>query len=45
MKIFDTHAHYDDRAFDEDREELLGSLPSMGVKAVINAVINIIINI
>ena len=24
--IFDTHAHYDDEAFDGDREELLGSL-------------------
>ena len=23
MRIFDTHAHYDDDAFDEDREELL----------------------
>ena len=23
MKIFDTHAHYDDSAFDEDREALL----------------------
>ena len=23
MKIFDTHAHYDDRAFDQDREMLL----------------------
>ena len=23
MKIFDTHAHYDSRAFSEDREELL----------------------
>ena len=23
MKIFDTHAHYDDDAFDEDREKLL----------------------
>ena len=22
--IFDTHAHYDDEAFDEDRPELLG---------------------
>ena len=22
-KIFDTHAHYDDEAFDEDREEVL----------------------
>ncbi|MBR6402761.1 MAG: TatD family hydrolase [Eubacterium sp.] len=24
MKIFDTHAHYDDESFDEDRDELLG---------------------
>ena len=24
--IFDTHAHYDDEAFDDDREALLGSL-------------------
>ena len=23
MQIFDTHAHYDDKAFDEDRDELL----------------------
>ena len=23
--IFDTHAHYDDEAFDEDREQLLAS--------------------
>lgn len=34
--IFDTHAHYDDDMFDEDREELLASLPSKGVCAVIN---------
>ena len=27
LKIFDTHAHYDDRAFDGDRDEVLGSLP------------------
>ncbi len=31
----DTHAHYDDEAFDADREELLGSLPSKGVDRVI----------
>ena len=24
--IFDTHAHYDDKAFDDDREELLEKL-------------------
>lgn len=34
--IFDTHAHYDDEQFDEDREELLSSLPSLGVINVIN---------
>ncbi len=34
--IFDTHAHYDDEAFDEDREELLASLQSHGIEAVTN---------
>lgn len=35
--IFDTHAHYDDAQFDEDRELLLGSaLPQGGVCGVIN---------
>ena len=34
--IFDTHAHYDDEAFDEDREELLVSLQSHGIEAVTN---------
>ncbi len=29
--IFDTHAHYDDKAFDDDREELLESLPANGI--------------
>ena len=24
--IFDTHAHYDDEAFDEDRDQLLSSM-------------------
>ena len=35
--IFDSHAHYDDEAFDSDREELLASLPQKGVCHVINA--------
>lgn len=35
--IFDTHAHYADRAFDEDRFELLDKLPDMGVKYVMLA--------
>lgn len=34
--IFDTHVHYDDEAFCEDREELLGSLKDHGVEAVVN---------
>lgn len=36
QNIFDTHAHYDDEKFDEDRDELLLSLPSLGVINVIN---------
>ena len=35
--IFDTHAHYDDSAFDEDRETLLASLQSHGVGTVVNS--------
>lgn len=32
---FDTHAHYDDRAFDNDRDELLSALPEKGVELVV----------
>lgn len=32
--IFDTHAHYDDEAFDGDRELLLASLPEKGIGRV-----------
>ena len=35
-EIFDTHAHYDDEAFDEDREMLLESLPRNGIARVVN---------
>ncbi len=35
--LFDTHAHLNDSAFDADREELLGKLPSMGISYVMNA--------
>lgn len=35
--IFDTHAHYADRAFDEDRDVLLKALPDMGVRYVMLA--------
>jgi TatD DNase family protein len=34
--LFDTHAHMDDRAFDEDREEILNNLPSQGLALVMN---------
>ena len=34
--IFETHAHYDDRAFDEDRDQLLLSLADGGIEAVVN---------
>lgn len=37
MKYFESHAHYDDKRFKEDREELLGELlPASGVSHVIN---------
>lgn len=35
--IFDTHAHYADSAFDEDREAVLAELPSKGVSYVMLA--------
>ncbi|MDD4524367.1 MAG: TatD family hydrolase [Lachnospiraceae bacterium] len=34
--IFDTHAHYDDEAFDNDRDEILSGLGSNGVDYVVN---------
>lgn len=34
--IFETHAHYDDQAFDEDRDEILSTLNAYGIEAVVN---------
>lgn len=34
--IFDSHAHYDDEAFEEDRQELLGSMKENGVGIIVN---------
>lgn len=34
--IFETHAHYDDSQFDEDRDQMLESLPEAGVGKVVN---------
>lgn len=35
--IFETHAHYDDDRFEEDRDEILRRLPEEGVGVVINS--------
>ena len=34
--LFDTHAHMDDRAFDEDRQALLARLPEQGIGLLMN---------
>lgn len=34
--IFDTHAHYDDEQFHEDRDELLGAVHDGGVGTIVN---------
>lgn len=34
--IIDTHAHYDDEAFNEDRDELLNNVEDTGIKRVVN---------
>ena len=34
--IFDTHAHYDDDAFDEDRDELLSGMREQNVEYIVN---------
>ena len=34
--IFESHAHYEDARFDEDREALLSSFPQKGIDYVVN---------
>lgn len=34
--IFETHAHYDDEAFSEDRDILLASMPQNGIGKIVN---------
>ena len=34
--IFDTHAHYDDEAFENDREELFDRMKAAGIDFVVN---------
>lgn len=36
MRIFDTHAHYDDRAFTEDKDSLLKEMQEQGVERIVN---------
>ena len=35
--IFDTHAHYDDKQFEEDREQILSSMQEHGVGTIVDA--------
>lgn len=39
--IFESHAHYDDKKFDEDRESLLASMAENGVEYIINVGANL----
>ena len=39
--IFDAHAHYDDRWFDEDRSALLSTMPKNGVSYIVNAAVDL----
>ena len=39
--IFDSHAHYDDDWFDEDRDELLASIQNKGVCGIVNNSVNL----
>lgn len=39
--IIDSHAHYDDEAFEEDRDNLLQSMQSNGIEKIINVGANI----
>ena len=34
--IIDTHAHYDDKAFDEDRDTLLAGMAKAGISRIVN---------
>lgn len=42
QNIFDTHAHYDDPAFDPDRKEVLAALPQNGVSRVVNMAVDLV---
>ena len=35
LGIFDSHAHYEDKRFDDDRENLLAYMSSLGVEYIV----------
>ena len=35
MKLFDTHAHYNDEAFDEDREDIIKKIKQDNISTVV----------
>ena len=35
MELFDTHCHYNDESFDQDREEIIKSTYEAGVTSVV----------
>lgn len=37
MRFFDSHAHYNDERFEDDREEVLKSVYEEGVVKILNA--------
>ena len=39
--IFDSHAHYDQKRFNDDREVVIDSLKAAGVGAVLNSASNV----
>lgn len=41
MKLFDSHCHLDDKAFDEDRESVIKALPQKGISKILWAGVDI----
>lgn len=39
--LFDTHAHYDDEQFDNDRDTLLAAMQDSGISLIVNAASNL----
>ena len=37
MKLIDTHSHYNDEKFDNDRDEVIQNIANSGITTIINA--------